>query len=99
MQEGGHLTAGDVAFGAELGVLRGVTPRRYPGSAETVDVTFEDRIVVVSEQVSAAVIGIAEGTDQEGSHLLPRYIVTRTEPIVVRRITSLGDSGRTKAVD
>jgi hypothetical protein len=53
MEEGCHLLPRHESIRAEAGVVRRVTSTGDPGRAQTIDIGFENRIIVVDEQVTA----------------------------------------------
>ena len=80
MQKRRHLAPGHVAVGTELRVsFARVAPSGYASRTESVDVTHEDRIVIVNEQVAAAIVRVFEGTNQKRSHLPPSHRTVRVE--------------------
>jgi hypothetical protein len=55
---------------AELGVpLSRITALGDSCSAKPIDIAFEDRVVIIGEQVTATVIGVMQRSDKERSHL------------------------------
>jgi hypothetical protein len=70
VQEGCHLSSGDVSARAVPVVGGRVAALRYSCCAQPVNVAFKDGIIVIGEQVAAAIIGVMQGSDQERSHLL-----------------------------
>jgi hypothetical protein len=59
MQERRHLTTCHIAAGAEPVVHRWITTAGHTGCSQLVDVALEDRTIIVGEQVTAAVVGLA----------------------------------------
>ena len=64
VEECGALSAGDDAVGAVAVVSGWVTALGDSSGPEPVNVVFEHRIVIVDEQIPAAIIGLAECPDQ-----------------------------------
>src|SRR5690606_13009340 len=99
VQERRHLSAGDVVVGAEVGVVGWVAAAGDAGCGEAVDVAFEDRVVVVVEEVAAAVVGVTQRPHQEGCHLSAGHVVVGAEVGVVGWVAAAGDAGCGEAVD
>jgi hypothetical protein len=65
MEEGGHLASGDLVVRAVPVIGRWVTTFGDACCTEFVDVGFEDRVVIVDEEVAFTVVHVAEGSDEE----------------------------------
>src|SRR5680860_1377014 len=99
MEESGHLPPGDQISRAEAVVDRRIATSGNSGGAETVDVAFEYRIVVVDEEVAASVIRQIERAYEERGHLPSGHWVVGAETVVDRRIATSGNSGGAETVD
>jgi hypothetical protein len=98
-EEAGHLVPQHVVGGAEAVVGGRVAALGDPGGAESVDVGFEHRVVVVDEQVTPAVVGVSHRPHQERRHLAPGHEVVGTEAVVGRRVAPPGDPGGGELLD
>src|SRR5690606_37670170 len=89
-QERRHLLARDDVDRAEPVVGGRIATPGDSGRRQAVDLAFEDRTVVISEQVTGAGIGVAEAPDQESGHLFARHLTIRAEPVVGGRVAAPG---------
>ena len=99
MQERGHLASGYDTAGTVHVVDWRVASSSDPSGSQLVDIVLEDGVVIVDEQVSAAVVDIADGPYQERGHLLSGDLAIRAEAIIGWRVTSLSDPRRGQPVN
>src|SRR5690606_41319160 len=92
-QERRHLLARDDVDRAEPVVGGRIATPGDSGRRQAVDLAFEDRTGVVTEQVAGAGSGVAGAPDQESGQLFPRHLTLRAEPAVGGRAAARGGPG------
>ena len=90
-----HLSPVDNVFGTEVGAA---TASSDPGFGHTVDVVFEDRVVVVAEIVLRCCRQVQGTVDESGHHLAGHWIVG-TEQSIRRRVATFGDALLSRPLD